>query len=178
MNFDVAWTWSLLAMLLGGSTRAQAPSCTPRAGIGSPGILAESPVAAKLSGHYAVTVIAGDQETDDTIVQGTLELRPRQSAAPRRYWGWTDIDFTRFGPSSQLYSPGSKDPQHPGVFSLIDRPSGRLNLVVGGLANDRGLILTVLTGDSARFFGTWTDGGLRIKRIHGYFCATRDRKGN
>lgn len=174
MTLDQAVKILLLTPLLGGPVaRGQTPPCTPAIAPEAQRALENGTVATRLGGRYAISVIALSRETDDTIVQGILELHVGKSGAPS-YWGWTDVDFMRFGPSSQLYSPGSKDPRRPGVFSLIDRPSGRLTFVAGGLENDRGLILTVLSVDSSHFAGSWADGSLRRKRIHGYFCATRE----
>jgi hypothetical protein len=139
-----------------------------------------------LSGSYALTVIATEGYSGDTLSAGTLRLLPtdefhREAGPPTRtraLYGWTDVDLSVFGRTSLAYPATSRDPNRPGIEVIVDRTEKNIVMTLGAASVgdtiyfDQGLFFFVYAVDSSGFSGLWQDGG-RTGLPSGYFCAER-----
>jgi len=153
-------------------------SCISPSG-GSQVLFPNQPAARDLAGDYTIRIVVESSATGNIVVQGRMTLGSadragRDSGAQAGFLleGWTDANLHALGQIDILYSPSSRDPKKPGVYAIL-RPEGNLVLVIGGLAQDRGVFFSILESSSSGFKGRWQDGGLRIGKLHGYFCAER-----
>jgi hypothetical protein len=140
----------------------------------------------QLTGDYLLTVIATRGGGPDTIVHGSLQLRPSSvivspshSAETYPLSGSANIAIERLGRVSLAYSPGTRDSIRPGVQVSHRRSDQRISLVFGNAASplggrtDSGVYFDVLDVSDRALLGVWRDGGRKSPLPQGYFCARR-----
>lgn len=143
------------------------------------------------AGSYRLTLVAPAADGGQVSVSGSLHLQPNEPSlrefaegVSTPLYGWVDIELQAVG-AVEVGDAGSRDPLHPGVLVLEQRPdpalAPRITLRLGSLANlrtERGafdggylaLHVEQLARDSFR--GGWVS-GVHAARVVGHFCADR-----
>lgn len=159
--------------------------CTPPDSSASGTLASLQPL--DLEGRYRLTAIARHEGVGaDSIAIGTLTLqRSVTSAAEGRgvlsypVIGNSDIDLTKFGHVSLVYSPASTSQDRPGVELGYSAQEKYFGLVFGNARStgggrvDAGVEFVIHHAHDGGFGGTWVDGGRRRPVARGYFCARR-----